>query len=134
MSLQASFSHIDRHAAWGARPASVVVLLGLGLLVGVGAVFAPNRAGPEAGLNPAAISGSFTASPCLPHDAALGNEGGDPYAFYVFNREEELARHRAASCDPVVAQAPSRERRDRQPPALGNFAQFEPAHVPPNAP
>jgi hypothetical protein len=43
-------------------------------------------------------------TPCsLPHDAALGNAGGDPYAFYVFNREEELAGLRESGCGSVVA-------------------------------
>jgi hypothetical protein len=46
--------------------------------------------------------GAFASPPCLPHDAALGNAGGDPYAFYVFNREEDLARLRASRCGPAA--------------------------------
>src|SRR5687768_5099440 len=102
MSLQASFSGIDRHAAWGARPASVFVLLGLSLPVGAGATLGPDRSDQKADFNPAAIAGTFAVSPCLPHDAALGNAGGDPYGFYVFNREDDLARERA-QCGPVLA-------------------------------
>jgi hypothetical protein len=64
---------------------------------------------------PTTIIGSFVPTPCsLPHDAALGNSGGDPYAFYVFNREEELAGLRESGCRSVVAATPM----GRQAPAL----------------
>jgi hypothetical protein len=136
MSLQASFSGIDRHAAWAARPASIFILLGFGVLVGAGAILAPNPAEPDVALvalDPAAITGTFVFSPCRPHDAAIGHAGGDPYGFYVFNREDDLAGERAR-CSPVLAQAPSAERQGHYPIALENVAQVEPAHVTTNAP
>ncbi len=133
MSLQASFSRIDRHAAWAARPASIFVLLGFGMLVGAGAILAPNVAEPETALNPALITGTFVVSPCLPHDAALGTAGGNPYGFYVFSREDDLAGERAR-CGPVLAQERSAEQQGHHPIALENLAQVEPAHVTTNAP
>jgi hypothetical protein len=38
-----------------------------------------------------------------PHDAVIGNEGGDPYGFYVFNRDESLkqANREAEICATV---------------------------------
>jgi hypothetical protein len=107
MSLQASFPHIDRHAAWGARPASAAILLGLGMLVGAGAVFAPEPAAPGPGTQVisaerASAAGLQPAAPCLPHDAALGAAGGDPYGFYVFNRDQALATQRAG-CGAALA-------------------------------
>jgi hypothetical protein len=84
--------------------ASGFALAGVGLAVAAGLLFTPASSDPELGLAPTAIVGSFVPTPCsLPHDAALGNAGGDPYAFYVFNREEELAGLRESGCGSVVA-------------------------------
>jgi hypothetical protein len=134
MSLQTSFSHIDRHAAWGARPASVVVLLGLGLLAIAGALSPQVRAEPESGINPVAFAGTFAPSPCLPHDAALGTEGGDPYVFYVFNREEDLAKLRATGCPSVVAETAEAERAAPHGTAREMLAQNSPTQSAPAAP
>jgi hypothetical protein len=48
--------------------------------------------------------GAVASSPCAPHDAVVGNEGGDPYGFYVFSRDHDLAAMRAA-CTVDVADA-----------------------------
>ena len=45
--------------------------------------------------------------PCIhsPLDGALGNAGGDPYAYHVFNREEALkvAKQAADACSSAAA-------------------------------
>ena len=96
MSLPTSFIHIDRHAAWGARPACVAILLGFVGVIAAGALLEPGRAEPQAALEATAMIGAVASSPCAPHDAVVGNEGGDPYGFYVFSRDHDLAAMRAA--------------------------------------
>jgi hypothetical protein len=109
MSLQSTFSRVDRHAAWGARPISASILVGFGLLAGAGMIFAPELPRREAEIATAAMAWPAVSSPCVPHDGALGNDGGDPYAFYVFNREEELAQLRAGACPSIVAQTSGKQ-------------------------
>jgi rhodanese-related sulfurtransferase len=111
--LKSSLSHVDRYAVWGARPASVLILLGLSLLVGAGAVFDHSGTKPGLPTKAAVVSSSLGSSlpdpECLPGDQALGNEGGDPYGFYVFNRNEALAQQRA-SCRTTLAEVPDEKR------------------------
>ena len=107
MSLPLSFIRIDRHVVWGARPAGVCILLGLLGLIAAGALLEPSQAELQAGVKHLAIRGT-SAPPCIPHDEALGNEGGDPYTFYAFNREEELALMRAKACASTLADLPER--------------------------
>jgi len=133
MSLQTSFSRAERHAAWGARPISAFILVGFGLLVGAGAILAPELPTGQTEIATAAIAWPTASSPCVPHDGALGNDGGDPYAFYVFNREEELARLRAGACASIVAQAPGEHSRsDSAAPEI--VAKIEPSRPAPAAP
>ena len=130
MTIQLSLLRIDRHAAWGGRPISAGILLSFVGLIAAAIVFEPSRAEPQAGINQAPISGSFVSSPCIPHDSALGNAGGDPYGFYAFNRDEDLALLRATSCPPVVAGLSEREPAGRVEAAFELVAQNDsPEHV-----
>jgi hypothetical protein len=106
MSLPTSFIRIDRHAVSGARPACVCILLGFVGLIFAAALHEPSRAESQAVIEPAALAAdALVSSQCIPHDGSVGTEGGDPYGFYVFSRDQDLALHRLRACALDVAGA-----------------------------
>ena len=82
-------------------PARTRVLV-IGALVSW-ALFVQMTASSSAFAQPISCTGFIHAYP--PVDHAIGNAGGDPYAFHVFNREEELAEAKRAHDACAVAPA-----------------------------
>ncbi|HEY7384786.1 MAG TPA: hypothetical protein VH743_14055 [Beijerinckiaceae bacterium] len=115
---------IDRHAVWGSRPVGACILLGLAGLIAAGVLLEPGKAEPQAAIQPAAaIDDAVAASRCVPHDAALGNKGGDPFGFYVFSRDQERTWRGAGSCTLDVAESPDERPAARVGPGYETLAQ-----------
>ena len=98
MSTLVSGSKINR------RSGRVSLYLGTGLMVGpsvlllLAALHTPKLPPlasaliiPEPTWEAEVAKSSACSGLALPHDASLENAGGDPYAFYEFNRDETLA-------------------------------------------